>query len=245
LKGISLRLASSVAVVSGLLAQTSTQAPAQIKVTTRLVLLNVLVHDRSGRPVGDLSKTDFAVTDAGRPQTISLFSVDQLAPGPAGAPPATTLPRNIVTNRPRNAVWSPLDSTKLAITARIDPSPALPNASRFSFAIDPAGVDFQQKDGKYRSQVDVLFVQQRKGGEHAAELKKTLTIAVTPERYEEMRANRVILTEDLKIHLDTVAVRIIVVDHSCGAAGSVTVVVGAEDKSGANGIPAAGPTAPH
>jgi hypothetical protein len=106
-------------------------------------------------------------------------------------------------------------------------------------------VDFQQKDGKYRSQVDVLFVQQRKGGERAAELKKTLTIAVTPERYKELRANGVILTEDLRIHPDTVAVRIIVVDHSSRAAGSVTVVVGAEDKSGASGIPAAEQTAPH
>ena len=135
----------------------------------------------------------------------------------------------------KKAVWSPLDSTKVAITARIDPSPAFPNASRFSFAIDPAGVDFQQEDGKYRGQVDVLFVQQRKGGEYAAELKKTLTIAVTPERYKVLRANGVILTEDLRIHPDTVAVRIIVVDRSSGSTGSVTVVVGAEDKSGANG----------
>ena len=79
----------------------------------------------------------------------------------------------------KKAVWSPLDSTRVAITARIEPSPALPNASRFSFAIDPAGVEFRQEDGKYRAQVDVLFVQQRKGGERIAELKKTLTIAVT------------------------------------------------------------------
>jgi hypothetical protein len=74
----------------------------------------------------------------------------------------------------KKAVWSPLDSTRLAITARIDPSQARPNASRFSFAIDPSGVDFRQEDGKYRGQLDVVFVQRRKGGERIAELKKTL-----------------------------------------------------------------------
>jgi VWFA-related protein len=94
------------------------QAPrgaAEIKVTTRLVLLNVLVHDRSGRPVDSLSKTDFEVTDAGRPQTIALFSVDQLAPGSAGAPPTTTLPRNIVTNRPVGQVGVPASVTVVLV----------------------------------------------------------------------------------------------------------------------------------
>jgi hypothetical protein len=145
----------------------------------------------------------------------------------------------------KKAVWSPLDSTRLAITARIDPSPAVPNGSRFSFAIDPAGVGFRQEGGKYRCKLDVLFVQQRKGGEHVAELKKTLTIAVTSERHTVLRANGLILTEDLGVHPDTVAVRIIVVDHSSGGTGSVTVVVRTEDKSGANGIPATRQTAPH
>jgi len=40
-------------------------------------------------------------------------------------------------------------------------------------------------------------------------------------------------------------VRIIVVDHSSGASGFVTVLVGAEDKSAANRNPAMGQTAPH
>jgi hypothetical protein len=38
---------------------------------------------------------------------------------------------------------------------------------------------------------------------------------------------------------------IIVVDHSSATTGSVIVVVGAEDKSAANGTPAIGQTAPH
>jgi hypothetical protein len=104
-------IAGVVALVSGLMAGAST---AEIKVTTRLVLLNVSVHDRGGRPVDNLSKTDFEVTDGGRPHTIALFSVDRLAPGPTGAP-ATTLPRNIVTNRPVNQVGVPASVTVVLI----------------------------------------------------------------------------------------------------------------------------------
>ena len=96
MKGSPLRFASTLALVSGLLAQTSTQVPAvtgaagpstapeeptaRIKVTTRLVVLNVLVHDRGGKPAGGLTKADFEVTDAGRPQTINVFSANQLPP---------------------------------------------------------------------------------------------------------------------------------------------------------------------
>lgn len=145
----------------------------------------------------------------------------------------------------KNAVWSPLDSTRIAITARIDPSPVLPNASRFSFAIDPTELDFGKEQEGYRGEMDVLFLQEHKGGGRAAELKRTIKIALTPERYKVVQESGMILSADLRIHPDTVAVRIIVVDRSSEATGSVTVAVGAEDKSGANVIPPAGQTAAH
>jgi len=131
-----------------------------------------------------------------------------------------------------DAVWSPLDSTRLSLTARVDPSPDLPNASRLSFAIEPAEFNLRQEDGRYRGGADFLFMQVRKGGQHGAVLMKTFHIASTPERYKVLLASGMILTEDLGIQPDTVAVRIIVVDHSSGATGSVTMAVGPEDKSG-------------
>lgn len=43
---------------------------------THLVQINVAVHDRDGRPALGLSKDDFVITDRGKPQTISVFSVE-------------------------------------------------------------------------------------------------------------------------------------------------------------------------
>src|SRR5580704_8743295 len=50
--------------------------PAQIplRVTTRLVALDVIVLDKHGNPVSGLTKDDFVVLDNKSPRTIHLFS---------------------------------------------------------------------------------------------------------------------------------------------------------------------------
>jgi VWFA-related protein len=53
-----------------------TQVPAPaIRVNTRLVEVNVVVKDRKGNPITDLTKDDFTVLDGNKPQAISDFSV--------------------------------------------------------------------------------------------------------------------------------------------------------------------------
>jgi len=54
-------------------AQETPQLP-RISVSTRLVQIDVTVRDKNG-PVADLAKDDFVVFDRGKPQRISLFSV--------------------------------------------------------------------------------------------------------------------------------------------------------------------------
>src|SRR5580700_2896731 len=68
-------------------AQTQTQAPkTSIRVTSELVLANVVVRDRKGNLVRDLKKDDFTLFEDGKKQEISTFdfeNVDQ--PETAGA----------------------------------------------------------------------------------------------------------------------------------------------------------------
>lgn len=60
--------------------------------TTRLVVLNVTVRDRGGKPVENLKREDFLVLEDGKPQTIAVFEFQRLgipeAPSarPSGAP---------------------------------------------------------------------------------------------------------------------------------------------------------------
>ena len=55
-------------------AQNAPQPPT-ISVSTRLVQVGVIVRDKNG-PVADLTKDDFVVLDRGKPQKISVFSVE-------------------------------------------------------------------------------------------------------------------------------------------------------------------------
>jgi len=65
-----------------------------LKATTRLIEVNVIVRDRRGAPVRDLKKEDFQIFDNGKPQPISVFSMDSNAVLPQAEP----LPPNIFTN---------------------------------------------------------------------------------------------------------------------------------------------------
>ena len=70
-----------------------------IKVTTRLVEVNVVVHNKKGEPVSDLTKDDFTLSDEGQAQTILFFSKQTSEAPPADLPP---LAPGIVSNRYAN-----------------------------------------------------------------------------------------------------------------------------------------------
>ncbi|HEY7404699.1 MAG TPA: VWA domain-containing protein [Candidatus Angelobacter sp.] len=114
-------LTASVACAALLVAgQSSNQAtvpleqPASVlRVTTQLVVVDVVATDRKGAPVVDLKQDDFAVTEDGKPQSIRAFNFQgtatstdsQLAVAkPAGNP----LPPNVVSNVRRSKSGAPL-----------------------------------------------------------------------------------------------------------------------------------------
>jgi VWFA-related protein len=67
-----------------------------VKVTARLVEVNVMALDKKGQPVRGLSRDDFQVFDEGQPQAIQVFSVEEkTAPGPG---PAAALPPGTFSN---------------------------------------------------------------------------------------------------------------------------------------------------
>src|SRR5437763_13507817 len=72
-----------------LVAQQAPQTPTsqgRIRITTELVLVNVVARDKKGNLVRDLKKEDFTILEDGKKQEISTFdfeSVDQAAVGTA------------------------------------------------------------------------------------------------------------------------------------------------------------------
>jgi VWFA-related protein len=75
-----------------------------VRVTTRLIQLNVVAQDRHGNPVTDLTKDDFVLKDAGKEQKISVFSMERSEAASASnvgghVVAGQTLPPGTFTNR--------------------------------------------------------------------------------------------------------------------------------------------------
>src|ERR1700734_3286306 len=74
-----------------------------LRATTHLVLVDVVVYDKQGNHVTDLTSADFTLRDRGKPQKISVFSNDRAGESPAEkslTPPLAPLPSGVFTNRP-------------------------------------------------------------------------------------------------------------------------------------------------
>ena len=70
----------------------------------RVVQIDVVVTDSHGKPVTDLTKQDFAITDEGKPRAIDIFSLervgaDRLQTAPSAPPPSQSLPPHVFSNR--------------------------------------------------------------------------------------------------------------------------------------------------
>ncbi len=76
-------------------AVTAQGTPRTLRVTTRLVVVNVVVRTKKGAPVAGLTRDDFTVLDNGKKRPLSIFSVER-----SGAPhaPRKPLPPNVFSN---------------------------------------------------------------------------------------------------------------------------------------------------
>lgn len=96
------------------------QAPPSFRVTARLVELTVVAIDKSGNPVRDLKKEEFAVFDNGKPRTLSLCRFEGTPVSRAAKAPA--LPPFVFTNRMAATAAEERNITALVLdSANTDP----------------------------------------------------------------------------------------------------------------------------
>ena len=78
------------------------QNPVTLRTDTRVVEIDVTVHDSQGKPIDDLRKSDFTVTDDGKPREFTIFNFSRATSTSATPehvlPPPPVLPRNTFTN---------------------------------------------------------------------------------------------------------------------------------------------------
>jgi len=95
-----------------------------IRVSTRLVTIDVVAQDKKGQPIPGLTKNDFELWEDGIPQEIREFSIEgsMVLPAPGRAPLAT-VPAGTLTNRPAQPLEIPTASTVIlldGLNTRVD-----------------------------------------------------------------------------------------------------------------------------
>src|ERR1700722_13142475 len=90
-----LLIAALLAASPSIFAQAGAQAPVnhtpyQLKVTSNLVVVRVVVRDAQNKPVENLKKEDFKLFDRGKEQTITQFALEIPAAQPTGPAAAVT-----------------------------------------------------------------------------------------------------------------------------------------------------------
>jgi VWFA-related protein len=91
----------------------SNDAPS-LRITTRLVQINVIVNDKHGNPITGLTQEDFSVFDNGKPQEIRAFSAET---NWASDSSRTALPPDTYTNRPEEQTNVPASVTVILLDA--------------------------------------------------------------------------------------------------------------------------------
>lgn len=123
-------------------AQSSTgqqqSSPSAIRSTTRLVKLSVIVKDKQGNPVTNLTSADFAIRDQNKPQKLRFFLVESSDPPTA---PAVTLPPDTYSNRPSELGHVPPSVTMILFdglnTALVDQAYARAQVIKFLKQVQP------------------------------------------------------------------------------------------------------------
>lgn len=80
----------------------------ELRITTHLVQVNVVVQDKKEQPVGDLTRDDFVLLDEGQAQEIAVFSVEK---SEVSAAPAEALPPNTFSNHLEHRAGLPTSVT--------------------------------------------------------------------------------------------------------------------------------------
>jgi VWFA-related protein len=125
----------------------------------------------------------------------------------------------------RAAVWSPLESTAVAINVRADfierPEP---NTVSVVVQINPAGVGFRKEGDRWKAELDIVYVQKDEHGRVQGEgVSDTLSLALTDASYAKVVKDGLIRERRLPRQPGATNLRIVVRDVASGSIGSLTV----------------------
>jgi VWFA-related protein len=153
---------------------------------------------------------------AGRPDVSVRYRKGYVdAPDPANDPQGRTAAI-------RDAAWSPLDATAVALSAEVVPAN---RTDRYDvrLRIDPRTLDIQQERDLFNGRVDVVLVQEDHEGGQYDQVLDTLVLALRPDTYRQALADGLAYSHALQPNPKANELRVIVRDAFSGNIGSLTI----------------------
>jgi VWFA-related protein len=125
----------------------------------------------------------------------------------------------------RAAVWSPLESTAIALNARADLSDdPEPNSVNVLLQIDPSSIDFRNEGGRWKALLDVVYVQKDEHGKVLpGGVTDTMELAFTDANYAKLEQEGLMRGRRVPRKPGAFTLRIVVRDVGSGATGSLTI----------------------
>ncbi len=123
-------------------------------------------------------------------------------------------------DRFRQAIWQPLDSDEIAVSARLA---AASNGAALALRIAATDISPSQQDDRWTDSLDIFLVHRDDSGVHAQVNGQTLVLRLRPETWAKMLRDGIPFDEFVDQKHDTGTLRIIVVDENSGRIGSITL----------------------
>ena len=131
-----------------------------------------------------------------------------------------------------DAVWSPLDASGIALTARMEPAKA---GYDLSVTVGLESLSLQWDGKRWNGSIHLVIVQNDDEGGRYDYSDRTLGLALRQDTYRKMLATGFSLRENVVLHPKATSLRIIVLDEATGNLGSLTIPVTALNRSGNKG----------
>ena len=125
----------------------------------------------------------------------------------------------------RAAVWSPLESTAVAMHARADfiDQPE-PNTINVFVQIAPSSIGFRKEGDRWKAELDIVYIQKDERGRVPADgVTDTLSLALTDANYAKVVKDGLIRQRRFPRQPGAISVRIVARDVASGSIGSLTI----------------------
>ena len=125
----------------------------------------------------------------------------------------------------RSAVWSPLESTAIPLSARADfVDQPEPNTVSVFVRIDPSAIGFRREGDRWKAELDVVYVQKDEHGVLRRDgVTDTMSLAFTDANYAKVAQDGLIRQRRFPRQPGATSLRIVVRDVGSGSVGSLTI----------------------